>query len=459
MIILDKIKLPENENGLEPVELTDETIKKRKEDVLYKMNKDGFDAIVIYADLEHGSNFEYLVGFLPRFEEALLVLHSNGKAFLALGNENLNKAEKSRINAEAIHIPHFSLPNQPMNTNNTIVELLKKTKIDKAKKIGLVGWKHFTSKTENNQFLYDIPYYIVDALKSIGTAKFVNATYMFIGENGVRTTNNANEFAHYEFGAALAGNCLLNAVRAIKEGMLEMEVASKLEMYGQRHSVVTIMASGPRFVKANMYPRFNKIERGDPISITVGYKGGLQSRCGFAISDESELPKGQEDYLDIIVKPYFNAVKTWLENIHIGMIGAELYELIEDVLPKEKYGWSLCPGHLCADEEWLSSPIYANSNEIIKSGMLFQIDIIPSIEGYNGISCESGILIANEQLRKDIQRYYPQIWKRILKRRSYMIKELGIQISEEIIPTSIATAYCQPFLLNKSLALRNIDYK
>lgn len=456
MIILDKINPPKNEDGLSPIELTDETIKKRKEAVLRKMSQDGFDSIIIYADLEHGSNFEYLVGFLPRFEEALLVLHSNGKAFLALGNENLNKAEKARIKAEVIHIPHFSLPNQPMDTDKNIAELLKMTRVDKAKKIGLVGWKLFTSKIENNQFMYDIPHYIVSALQGIVSAKLTNATYMLIGENGVRTVNNANEFAHYEFGAALAGNCILNAIREIKEGVSEMEVASKLEMYGQRNSVVTIMSSGPRFVNANMYPGSNKIEKGDPISLTVGYKGGLQSRCGFAVNDESELPKGQEDYLEAVVKPYFNAVKTWLENIHVGMKGGELYDLIEKVLPKEKYGWSLCPGHLCADEEWLSSPIYANSNEVIRSGMLFQIDIIPSVKGYNGISCESGIFIANEQLRRDIQRDYPEIWKRILKRRSYMIEELGIQISEEILPTSVAIAYCQPFLLDKNRALKNV---
>ena len=99
------------------------------------------------------------------------------------------------------------------------------TRVDKAKKIGLVGWKLFTSKIENNQFMYDIPHYIVSALQGIVSAKFTNATYMFIGENGVRTVNNANEFAHYEFGAALAGNCILNAIREIKEGVSEMEVA------------------------------------------------------------------------------------------------------------------------------------------------------------------------------------------------------------------------------------------
>ena len=90
---------------------------------------------------------------------------------------------------------------------------------------------------------------------------------------------------------------------AIQEGMTEMEVASYLSAGGQRHSVVTIMASGPRFVKANMYPSYNKIKRGDSISITTGFRGGLQSRSGYAVSVAEELPEGQRDYLEKLAIP------------------------------------------------------------------------------------------------------------------------------------------------------------
>ncbi|MBU5889464.1 M24 family metallopeptidase, partial [Vibrio cholerae O1] len=85
-------------------------------------------------------------------------------------------------------------------------------------------------------------------------AKLENATRLFIGEKGVRTTNNANEFAHYEFGAALAGRCMLQAMNQIALGKTEMEVARALSDLGQAHNVVTIMATGERFVKANIYP-------------------------------------------------------------------------------------------------------------------------------------------------------------------------------------------------------------
>ena len=246
---------------------------------------------------------------------------------------------------------------------------------------------------------------------------------------------------------------MLQAMNQIALGKTEMEVARALSDLGQAHNVVTIMATGERFVKANIYPSNKVIKRGDKLSLTTGYKGGLQSRGGYAVSQASELPEEEKDYLSAVAQPYFNAVKTWLETIKIGMQGQELYNKIEEVLPQEKYGWTLNPGHLSADEEWMSSPVYPQSTERIESGMLFQIDIIPSVPGYGGVSCESGIFMADESLRKEIQEAYPDIWARVQNRRAYIQKELGITLCDEILPTSSATAYLRPFMLDKTLAL------
>ena len=457
MIKLKEIEAPKPEEGLIPVMLSDETMQNRKARLLENMQKDGFDAVVVYADLEHGSNFEYLCGFLPRFEEALLILHANGKAFMVLGNENLNKAGKARIEAVPIHMPHFSLPNQPMQTEKSVAQILASCELEDAEKIGLIGWKNFTSHVEDNHLLFDLPYFLVEALKTVcGKAQFANAAYLLIGENGVRTTNNANEFAHYEYGAALAGNCILKTMDRLKVGKTEMEMAETLAADGQRHSVVTIMATGARFEKANLYPGNKQIQCGDKISITTGFKGGLQSRAGYAVECAEQLPEKEQDYLKAVAIPYFQAVKTWLETIEIGINGNDLYEAVETVLPKEDYGWTLNPGHLCADEDWMSSPIYPQSEETLQSGMLFQIDIIPSVNGYGGVSCESGILLADEQLRKAIAKEYPAVWERIVKRRAYMQEVLGIRIQEDVLPTSMATAYLRPYLLKKEMALASV---
>ncbi|MEG1462155.1 MAG: aminopeptidase P family N-terminal domain-containing protein, partial [Anaerorhabdus sp.] len=351
------IKEPKLDCTNKPVMLSDETMKQRFQNVIHKMKEKDIDTLVVYADLEHGSNFEYLTGFLPRFEEALLVVHQSGKSFMLMGNENLNKVSKARLNAEAIHVPHFSLPNQPMGKNKSIKELLSHAGIMKDSKVGIAGWKKFTSVSENNEQLYDVPYFIIKAIIDLvgDEKKISNAINIFIGDGGVRCKNNVNEIEHYEFGASLASDCMLKTMNKIDLGISELVLGDTLNAFGQRNSVVTIAASGPRFLNANIYPTDKCIAEGETISMTVGYKGGLSSRAGYIVNDEQSLPDNCKDYLDVLVKPYYNAIAVWLENIHCGMAGKDLYQLIEDVLPKSKYNWTLCPGHLGADEEWLSS--------------------------------------------------------------------------------------------------------
>lgn len=300
----------------------------------------------------------------------------------------------------------FSLPNQPNRTDISFKDLLISAGLDKGQRIGLVGWKNFTSILEDNKHTYDVPYYIVKNIIDIIGDEYLlsNECSIFIGENGVRCTNNPNEIAHYEYGAALASDCILDAMNDLNLGINELELGDKLVRNGQHTSIVTIASSGPRFIKANMFPRDNTVKLGDPISLTVGYRGGLSSRCGFAVENETQLPEGQKDYLERVAIPYFNAYVAWLENIKCGLQGHEIFDLIESELPREKYGWSLCPGHLTAEEEWMSSPIYENSTEVLQSGMLLQIDIIPSVSGYTGSSAESTILLANGSLRNQIKK-------------------------------------------------------
>lgn len=454
-IVYKQVASPQPDCTNQPVMLSDETMQKRYEKVLQRMKEENIDTLVVYADLEHGSNFEYLTGFLPRFEEALLVIHDNGKNFMIMGNENLNKVEHSRIKATALHAPHFSLPNQPMDCEESFSSILQIAQISEGKKVGIAGWKNFTSRFEDNHTLFDVPYYIVEDIKKLvgKNGEVFNAAYLFIGNKGVRCINNVNEIEHYEFGASLASDCMLKAMNHLDVGVSEMELGSDLNALGQKNSVVTIAAAGKRFVKANIYPTDNQVKLMDTISLTVGYKGGLSSRAGYAVKEESELPTEIQDYVDVVVKPYYHAVVKWLENVHCGMVGGDLYDLIEEVLPKSEYHWSLCPGHLTADEEWMSSPVYKNSKEVIDSGMLFQIDIIPSVKGYGGTSAESSVVLADEKLRDEIQEKAPDLWKRMLRRRNYIEQELGIQLHEDILPLCSTVGYLRPLLLNKEKAM------
>ena len=453
-IIYKKVPAPQKD-VIAPVMLDDATMAERREKVLERMRQNGLDQLVIYCDVEHAYNFMYLTGFFTRFEEALLILNKDGSAAMMLGNENLNKCDKSRLTATPVHVSLFSLPNQPNRTDRTFHQLLAEAGIMAGKRIGLVGWKLFTSTVEENPRMFDIPAYIVDAIREIAgdDSLLMNATALMIGAGGARTTNNANEIAHYEYGASLASDGILDACDILDVGISELELGDVLVRNGQHTNIVTIAASGPRFIKANMFPTDNTVKLGDTISLTVGYAGGASSRAGFAVRSAKDLPDGQKDYLERVAIPYFTAYAAWLENVRIGMTGGQIFGLIDHVLPRSRYHWSLCPGHLTAEEEWLCSPVYEGSEEVLCSGMIFQIDIIPSIPGYGGVNAESTVVLADAGLKTELREQYPEMYRRMMRRRDYLRNELNIRLSEDILPMCGTVAYMRPFLLEKEYAL------
>ena len=442
--------------GIPSVALTDATLRERKAKVLERMRQQALDALVVYADKEHGANFEYLTGFIPRFEEALLVLHRDGEAVLVLGNENLKLARYARLENRTLHAPWFSLPNQPMEIACPFPTLLRQTGLDNAKNIGVAGWKLFTGEHDDTARMFDLPSFIMEALREAAGAKaqLVNATALFTSPaTGARITNNANELAHYEYGANLASTAILTALNAIESGKTEKQIGALLAADGQASNVIMIAATGDRFEQANLYPGDKIIQPGDKFSLTTSYKGGLSSRAAYVVSDAQALPAAVADYLEVVAIPYYRAVVGWLEAMRVGVTGGEIYQLIERLLPKAEYHWHLNPGHLVADEEWLCSPITAGSAIPLASGALLQIDIIPSRTGYAGASIEDTVALADDALRQQLAREYPALWSRVQARRRYIEETLRIRLAPDVLPFSNTVGYLRPWLLDKTRAL------
>ena len=136
------------------------------------------------------------------------------------------------------------------------------------------------------------------------------------------------------------------------------------------------------------------------------------------------------------------------------MTGGEVYAAVDAVLPKSEYGWQLNPGHLTATEEWLSSPIEKDSPIPLHSGMILQMDIIPRLAPYGGVSAEDGAAIADADLREELRIRFPDTWARMQRRRDYIIHTLGIALDESVLPMSDTVGYLRPLLLAKGNALR-----
>lgn len=449
------VQQPKLDHENKRVFLSDETIAKRKQAVISLMKKYQFSSLVVYADKEHGSNFEYLTGFIPRFEEGLMVVNVDGTSSLILGNENFNKVKYSRVASKGVKCPLFSLANQPMDFGMTMKDYLRQAEIDSTQRVGLVGWKLLSENVEDFAQTYDVPEFIVTGLKTlVGEEKLFNGTHVFVDANeGARAVNNANEIAFYEYGASLASDGVLEAMNQLAIGVTESEIGDTLNKDGQYNTVVTIAAFGDRFVNANIYPTEKTLNTGDKVALTVAYKGGLSSRVGYAVTNAEELEAADPGYLAEMVIPYYSAYHFWLENIKIGGKAGAFYESFETFFPQSEHGWELCPGHLVADEEWMSSPFYAGSQATIQSGMIFQLDFIPIHPKHNGVSAESTLVLADETLRAEIQTQYPSLWERMMARRRYMKEELGIDLSAEILPMCSTLGYLRPYLLNKEAAL------
>lgn len=455
-IVVKTLPQPDCWQGVPSVTLTDATLKLRKARVLARMAQLSLETLIVYADKEHGANFEYLTGFIPRFEEALLVLHQDGEAVLVLGNENLKLAAHARLENRVVHAPWFSLPNQPMTNAVSLPDTLRLAGLAAQKRIGVAGWKLFTSEHDDNTQLFDMPSFIIDSLRAavMPGCVLTNATGVFISPaNGARIINNANELAHYEYGANLASTAILQALNAVEPGKTEKQIGALLAAEGQANNVIMIAATGDRFASANLYPSDKVIQRGDKFSLTTSYKGGLSSRAAYVVANETELNPAVADYLDVVAIPYYRAVVGWLEGMRVGITGGEIYQLIETLLPKSEYHWHLNPGHLVADEEWMCSPIMPDSAIPLASGMLLQIDIIPSRAGYAGASIEDTVALADAALREELARDYPVIWARIIARRNYIQRDLRIRLSEDVLPLSNTVGYLRPWLLDQTLAL------
>ena len=106
----------------------------------------------------------------------------------------------------------------------------------------------------------------------------------------------------------------------------------------------------------------------------------------------------------------------------------------------------------------MSSPIWDGSPIKLRSGMMFQMDIIPSIPGYGGTNAEDGVMLASDELRQEIADKFPGMWRRICRRRNYMTEVLGIPLKEELLPMTDSVGYLRPLLLNQKMALK-ADFK
>jgi hypothetical protein len=412
----------------------------------------GLSALVIYADREHFANMAYLTGFEPRFEEALLILAGNRTPVIITGPENAGRAAAAAIEAEAITYPPFGLLGQDRRNTPPLADLFTTSGIASGAIVGIAGWKYFsTFESPTPEAWIETPSYIADTLRALvgGAGRLVNATALLMDPtSGLRSINEVDQLAQFEFAASHASEAVKRVLFGVKPGMREFEAAQLMAQIGLPLSCHPMLSTGPRAFHGLESPSGKTIERGEPFTIAYGLWGGLTCRAGWLVADADELPDDAGDYIDRLAAPYFACAAEWYETVGIGVTGGEIDALVNRHLGDPFFGVGLNPGHLIHLDEWVSTPIYPDSREVLRSGQALQCDIIPATgSAYFTINIEDGIALLDARGRAELAERYPEAWRRIEARRAFLADEIGIRLKPEVLPFSNLQGTLPPFIL------------
>jgi Xaa-Pro aminopeptidase len=412
----------------------------------------GTDWVVVYADREHAANMIHLTGFEPRFEEALFLLGKGGRRVLLTGNESESYAPISPLpGLEVVLAQSLSLMAQDRTRRPNLAAVLAEVGLKPGDSIGVVGWKYLEPEEGDGML---VPHSLVRALEKCvtasGTLTDVTALLMH-PDTGDRANADADTIAAFEWGASRASASVLRIVRAAREGISELDLASQFGYAGEVlacHSMLS-SAAAPDPVIGLSSPSARVLRKGDGITTAVGYWGGLSSRAAL-------LTDFDADFL-AVAKSYFAALITWYETARPGISGGALHAAVVEKLAEAGLRSSLNPGHLVGYDEWPNSPVSPGSEIVLRSGMPFQVDVIPvPMPGNWALNLEDGIVFADDTLRADLATRHPEVMARIGARRAFVKDSLGIELDPTILPLTSNPLCLAPFWLNSgSLLVKN----
>lgn len=458
---LIKISWPEFGVGARPPMVSLEELQGRLQMIREAMKLEDYSHMLLYGDREHFANLTWATNIDPRFEEALLIISKNNTPLMLVGNEcegylDFSPLYKAGEMRGELYQP-FSLLSQPRDKSRHLKEIFSGEGMDGTSKVACVGWKYFEEDEEpDHRHCIEMPSFICDAARSIASYNNVyNACDLFMHPAyGFRTTASASEIAYFEYSNAKSSNGVRKMLFGLKEGMSDHEFAALSGWDGEPLGCHPTMASGD--LPGLSGPQGRRLNPGVNFSFNLCYWGSNICRAGWIARDENDLPENARDYIDAFAGPYFITMAKWFSALKIGAPGSIFHDIIHDNLPHEQFGIFLNAGHLIHLDEWVSSPIFEGSDLQVKSGMVFQVDVIPTSAIYGSTRMEDGIFIADQYLQQQLIEKYPGCFARCVARRDFMRNILGFDISDDVFPMSNMPAIVSPWFLapEKILVLR-----
>src|SRR5690554_2204078 len=252
--------------------LTEEVYQERITQLRRLMDENGFTHVIVYGDREHFANTRFLTGYDPRFEECLVIVGQQGKPRLLVGLEGQSYADIA-YGVEVELYREFSLQGQPRE-GRSFRAILDDCKVSSHSKVGIVGTKYIETDDFIDAYVVsDIPYYLVDALLRIcGRDRVVDVTRWFTDSSkGLRISLTVDEIARSEMLNQLVYSGMKDAIQALKPGVSEIEVSSKLAYDGSMPLSCHIVVSfGDNVQLALNSPTPRRLKLGDQLSVALG---------------------------------------------------------------------------------------------------------------------------------------------------------------------------------------------
>lgn len=405
--------------------------------------------LFVYADREHSANILFLSGFDPRFEEAVLLLGPNGRRIVITGNESESFTAISPLpGLEVMLSQSMSLMAQDRSRKPNLEAVLRDAGIKSGDTLGIVGWKYLgADEWDDDAPGYLVPHYMVVVLARIlgGHDGLSDETALLIHpRTGARSVVDADQIAAFEWASTRASASVWNVLTKARPGQREIEAAANFGYAGEPLSAHSMFASGDanHVIHGLNSAGARVLNKGDGVTTAVGYWGGLSSRAG--------LLDDADDAFVRTAAGYFDALVTWYETAGIGVTGGALHDAVVNKLAEAGLKSALNPGHLVSYDEWSHSPVRPGSTETLVSGMIFQVDVIPTpMPAGKALNCEDAVAIADASLRAELATKHAETWARIVARRAFLRDTIGVSLGEHLLPLS-NIQLCLPPLWLKS---------
>ncbi|MDD3251282.1 MAG: hypothetical protein PHV18_01845 [Lachnospiraceae bacterium] len=406
-----------------------------------------YSHLLIYADKEHFSNLEYITGYDPRYEECMMLLKKGALPRLIVGNEGMGQSQCITIAHDKVLFQSLSPMGQGRGKSQKLTEILEDYGMEASAHVGVLGWKAFSEdESDDPKHMFEVPAYIVKALRHNG-CDLENANGLMMDNDcGLRIVSDTKTLILSEIASTKASRKTWNFVSGLKEGMTEIEASQMFAIDGEPCPTYPNICFYGKGILSPDYHRILKL--GEPIAFGMGYRYAQIHRVGLYVRDFGDLDMKYRDHMETLFATYFEAVAVWFESLGIGVTGGEVWSRVKEVIGSyETFGIALNPGHFIHTEEWLNSPFVENGTAVLKSGMLIQCDFTarPASCMGLGVHLEDGLILADQVQQEEIRRLAPDSYERMKNRQKFMREVLGINLRDEVLPTSDICGMMHPF--------------